>query len=411
MVTGWRRTYWLSRISLILPLAVFWPGAASAEQEATAQERAQAHFERATELYAEGRYQEALEEYQQAHELVPHPSALFNMARCYENLGEFPEALAHYRESLAGTEDETERADIERRINTILQHPVRVFITSEPAGAQVLVDAREAPEPSPTPTAVELVPGPHRVILTAEGYQPAFVRIEVEVGQEDPVNIRLEPAPEAADEAGPEAESHPCRRIVLEGRRPHIALAFPQLLYFNEPDRGFGQATSGLGLEAFLNIDHWTVGGGLNVFSSLTENVSDEASVASGDAEPEWTVVFDRRTVTINLILEMSYIWSWDVVSIAAIGGVSLLLDLESYTIRDSNGTNIPERYNISGDGQGTLSYRNGQVHGILGMVVDFYIRSWFSVGIKIRLGLGSTVPDPDFRIHLLTTTLLNFHI
>jgi len=66
--------------------------------------------------------------------------------RCFENLGNFPRALTAYREALVGTTDPSERADIQRRIEAILRRPVRIFVTSDPPGATVLVDAREEPE-------------------------------------------------------------------------------------------------------------------------------------------------------------------------------------------------------------------------------------------------------------------------
>ena len=57
------------------------------------------HFRQGTDLYNGGQYREALGHFQAAHRLAPHPSNLFNMARCHENLTELADALARYREA------------------------------------------------------------------------------------------------------------------------------------------------------------------------------------------------------------------------------------------------------------------------------------------------------------------------
>lgn len=58
------------------------------------------HFERGEKAQAEGRYRDAIDSYEQAFRLVPHPNSLFNIAVCYERLGEWKTAADHYERYL-----------------------------------------------------------------------------------------------------------------------------------------------------------------------------------------------------------------------------------------------------------------------------------------------------------------------
>lgn len=90
---------------LAFPLQPGWAadpaGGASPSTNASTGERgkeAMALRERAEELYFEDDFEGALQAFQQAHDLDPHPSDLFNMGRIYEERGELSEALARYEE-------------------------------------------------------------------------------------------------------------------------------------------------------------------------------------------------------------------------------------------------------------------------------------------------------------------------
>lgn len=167
-------------------------------------------FDRGQELYKQGRYKEALASFEQAQQVAPHPSALFNIARCHENLGSNARALAAYRELLKQTTERPKRLDIEQRIRRLLSLPVNVFVHSEPAGATVLVDARETPEPGKTPAVLKLSPGRHVLLLRLEGYRLADRRIEVEMEKEQVVQVKLEALPKPSPPPRPCPAPKPC---------------------------------------------------------------------------------------------------------------------------------------------------------------------------------------------------------
>jgi tetratricopeptide (TPR) repeat protein len=70
----------------------------AAEDKATKQARH--HFERGEKLFALGRFQEALVEYEAAFELRPLPGFLFNIGQCHRNLGDYDAAIFSFRKYL-----------------------------------------------------------------------------------------------------------------------------------------------------------------------------------------------------------------------------------------------------------------------------------------------------------------------
>jgi tetratricopeptide (TPR) repeat protein len=68
-------------------------------------ERASQHFERAAAHYAAGRYQEALQEFSQAYDLLPARAVQWNMAMCYLRLRDWTRALTAFENYLRGGDD------------------------------------------------------------------------------------------------------------------------------------------------------------------------------------------------------------------------------------------------------------------------------------------------------------------
>src|SRR5574342_658334 len=69
------------------------PGAKQAVDQTA---EAKARFKRGTDLYRQARYREAIAEFQAAYKLRPHGVLQFNIAQCYEKLGDIPAALTSY---------------------------------------------------------------------------------------------------------------------------------------------------------------------------------------------------------------------------------------------------------------------------------------------------------------------------
>jgi len=122
------------RVMLALGAAVFWASAGS-EDRAWAQtdaqiEAAKEHFQRARRLYDVGRYEEAVEEYQQAYLNVEDPAFLYNIAQAYRLAEKPDQALRFYKNYLRRAPNAPNRADVEQKIADM-----RVAIEEQEASA------------------------------------------------------------------------------------------------------------------------------------------------------------------------------------------------------------------------------------------------------------------------------------
>jgi tetratricopeptide (TPR) repeat protein len=61
---------------------------------------AKRNFEKGEKLFALGRFDEALEQYQKAFDAKPIPAFLFNIGQCYRNLADYEQAIFSFRKYL-----------------------------------------------------------------------------------------------------------------------------------------------------------------------------------------------------------------------------------------------------------------------------------------------------------------------
>src|SRR5690349_17724289 len=106
----------ITRLFLLLCvcLAVAVPARTSyADDPAT--RAARRHFERGEKLFALGKFDEALEEYQTAFDAKPLPAFLYNIGQCYRNLGDLDQAIFSFKKYLK-LEPEAENKDAVNRL-------------------------------------------------------------------------------------------------------------------------------------------------------------------------------------------------------------------------------------------------------------------------------------------------------
>jgi tetratricopeptide (TPR) repeat protein len=110
----------ITRLFLLLMvcLAVAVPArTASADDPAT--RSARRHFERGEKLFALGKFDDALEEYQTAFDAKPLPGFLYNIGQCFRNLGDLDQAIFSFKKYLR-LEPEAENKDaVERLISDL----------------------------------------------------------------------------------------------------------------------------------------------------------------------------------------------------------------------------------------------------------------------------------------------------
>jgi hypothetical protein len=195
-----------------------------------ARRQAAVHFERGESLYGKGEFAAAIRAFEEANRLAPHWRSLFNIARCYENMGDPAKALSYYRQALAAKNiDPPSQSDIRQRMKRLSSRPVKVFVSSRPSGARVTVDGRAEPEAGATPLVIKLPPGEHLLLLRKEGHHLRAARVVVETDKELPVEVKLEPVPAPCPPPAPPCPvRRPCpkpeRRVDLESLHIHLHL-------------------------------------------------------------------------------------------------------------------------------------------------------------------------------------------
>ncbi len=124
-------------VSLLVALGA---GARTAHAEDAATRAARRHFTKGEKLFALGRFDDALIEYEKAFEARPLPAFLFNIGQCHRNLGNVDQAIFSYRKYLREQPDADNREAVERLIEELeaeqaRQQPVLDPRLTDPAPA------------------------------------------------------------------------------------------------------------------------------------------------------------------------------------------------------------------------------------------------------------------------------------
>src|SRR6187551_2120899 len=102
---------------LVVCFAVAAPSVAHADDPAT--RAARRHYERGEKLFALGKFDDALEEYQTAFDAKPLPGFLYNIGQCYRNLGDYDQAIFSFKKYLKLEPDASNKEAVERLIEEL----------------------------------------------------------------------------------------------------------------------------------------------------------------------------------------------------------------------------------------------------------------------------------------------------
>jgi len=172
--------------AVVLALA---PGRAGAQPTseppaAGAEEAARRHFQSATALFEAGEYQLALDEFEAAYRLKPHPTVLRNVAASQERLRRFPEAirtLERYLAEATGPGLRAERAAIEAHLVGLRSVVGRIELVLDDPGFEIEVDGRSVGR-TPLTEPIEVPLGLRTVVARREGWEPTTLQVRVEGG-------------------------------------------------------------------------------------------------------------------------------------------------------------------------------------------------------------------------------------
>ncbi len=143
------------------------------EHEAQSLEEARKVYEEAVKAYEERRYEDAVELFKQANQLKPNAAFSFNIGIAYQDMGDNPMALRHYRDYLRRAPDAPDRLDVLsriRRLEGLLQKQgvQQVSVVTKPSAATVTIDGNPV---GLSPWTGELPPGNHEVVVKLAGYE------------------------------------------------------------------------------------------------------------------------------------------------------------------------------------------------------------------------------------------------
>lgn len=131
------------RLFAILALVL---AAATAHAEDLSMKAAKRHFDRGEKLFALGKFDEALDEYQKAFDAKPMPDFLFNIGQCYRNLGDYQQAIFSFKKYLKLEPDAPDKEEVEKLIDDLEEKQER-------GDGQKFVPKQQPPPPPPPKTA------------------------------------------------------------------------------------------------------------------------------------------------------------------------------------------------------------------------------------------------------------------
>jgi len=164
-------------------------------QDAATKAQARENFQRGIEQYGASQYEPALESFQEAYRLSPHPMVRVNMANCYDRLGKPIEALFHFTRFMSETEGDRSRAEQRTEVEAAMKRLKRslgeVNLRVIPDGSLVRVDDTEERR-APIVEPLVLPAGEHVIRVTRPGFATVERRIQVRGGASETVDITLQ---------------------------------------------------------------------------------------------------------------------------------------------------------------------------------------------------------------------------
>ena len=147
---------------------------------------AQAAYEQAKALVAQGNYKDACPLFEASYHADPGLGALINLADCHEHVGKLATAWGEFHQVLDGERDKTDARDVERagyaqqHITAIEPKLSRLQIARPPAPPPGLVVSRDGVDVTALlGVAVPVDAGDHAIAASAPGYAPQTISVAV----------------------------------------------------------------------------------------------------------------------------------------------------------------------------------------------------------------------------------------
>lgn len=158
------------------------PSTARADEDATTE--AAQRFQKGVELFDEGEHEAALAEFHWAYSLKPHFAVLYNIAQCYNAIGDHEKALEYFERYAEEGGDQIPKkrlGEVKASIEHLLGLVAELTVSSHPEGATVRVDGKVV---GTSPFAgVYVAAGPHSLEISFPGFMPMQEEVVFTGGQ------------------------------------------------------------------------------------------------------------------------------------------------------------------------------------------------------------------------------------
>jgi hypothetical protein len=118
--------------------------------------------------------------FEEAFAAVPNPIVLLSVAESAVKIGRIEDAIAAFDQYLQLRPDAPDHAEIAQKRAALTVLPARVSVTSEPAGAGILVDGQTTGKK--TPAELDVSPGDHQLQAALAGYESDAASIHATAG-------------------------------------------------------------------------------------------------------------------------------------------------------------------------------------------------------------------------------------
>ncbi len=141
--------------------------------------------------FGEGRYNDAIRYFEEAHRLGGPPFELWNIAKCHLRLDQ-PEQAAEMLERYLETPNlpPDDRKEAGEQLDELRRRPSTLTVSSSPPGATVTVDGKPVEE-GKTPVSITILPGSHTVVVSSDDHASTTRQVEARYGRAVIVDVAL----------------------------------------------------------------------------------------------------------------------------------------------------------------------------------------------------------------------------
>jgi hypothetical protein len=157
---------------------------AAATATAASSTEARAHYEAGQRAYDRGDYERAIDEFEQAYRLKPHPNVLYNIAQAHERLLDYAKSVEWFERYLReAPRDAENRPIVENRLRILRNLPARISITSIPEHVHATLVTGKQEYKGDTPITFKVPAGDYQVYLDFPGWEAERHDLAADIGQ------------------------------------------------------------------------------------------------------------------------------------------------------------------------------------------------------------------------------------